>query len=75
MMILRTVRQQARKPLHISIRQVGEHFRVVYQRQYPHAMEEVVYSERFKTPEEAQKFIDEALRAQRIYRSLQDQKK
>jgi hypothetical protein len=38
-------------------------------------VEEVVYSERFKTPEEAQKFIDEALRAQRIYRSLQDQKK
>jgi hypothetical protein len=51
------------------------HFRVAYQRQYPHAEEEVVYSERFKTPEEAQKFIDEALRAQRIYRSLQDQKK
>jgi hypothetical protein len=30
------------------------------------------YSERFKTPEEAQKFIDTALRAQRIYRNLQD---
>jgi hypothetical protein len=40
MMILRTVREQARKPLHISIRQVGEHFRVVYERQYPHAVEE-----------------------------------
>jgi hypothetical protein len=63
MMILRTVREQARKPLRVAIRQVGEHFRVVYQRQYPHAVEEVVYSERFKTPEEAQKFIDDGLRA------------
>jgi hypothetical protein len=35
-------------------------------------VEEAVYSERFKTPEEAQKFIDTALRAQRIYRNLQD---
>jgi hypothetical protein len=58
------------KPLHVSIRQVGADFRVVYQRQYPHAVEEVVYTERFKTPEEAQKFIDAGLRAQRIYRNL-----
>jgi hypothetical protein len=48
---------------------VGVHFRVVYQRQYPNAVEDVVYSERFKTPEEAQKFVDTALRAQRIYRN------
>jgi len=71
MIILRNMREPARKPLRVAIRQEGAHFRVVYQRQYPLAVEEVVYSERFKTPEEAQKFIDEALRAQRIYRSLQ----
>jgi hypothetical protein len=69
-MILRNIREQPRKPLRVAIQQKGAHFRVVYQRQYPHAVEEVVYSERFKTPEEAQKFIDEALRAQRIYRNL-----
>jgi len=34
-------------------------------------VEDVVYSERFKTQEEAQKFVDDALRAQRIYRSLE----
>ena len=58
------------KLLHVSIRQVGTHFRVVYQRQYPQAVEEVVISTRFNTREEAQKFADEGLRAQRIYRSL-----
>ena len=62
-MILHNMREQARKPLRVAIRQEGAHFRVVYWHQYPHAVEEVVYSERFKTPEEAQKFIDEALRA------------
>jgi len=59
------------KKLHVSIRRVGAHFRVVYQRQYPNAVEDVVYSERFKTQEEAQKFVDDALRARRIYRSLE----
>ena len=58
------------KRLDVTIRQVGAHFRVVYQRQYSHAVEDVVYSERFKTPEEAQKFVDASLRAQRIYRNL-----
>jgi hypothetical protein len=68
MMILRTVREQARKPLRVAVRQEGAHFRVVYWHQYPHTVEEVVYSERFKTPEEAQKFIGDGLRARRIYR-------
>jgi hypothetical protein len=58
------------KGLHVFIRQVGAHFRVVYQRQYPHAVEEVVISNRFNTREEAQKFADAGLRAQRIYRNL-----
>ena len=58
------------KGLDVSIRQVGAYFRVVYQRQYPNAVEDVVYSERFKTPEEAQKFVAAALRAQGIYRNL-----
>jgi CRISPR/Cas system endoribonuclease Cas6 (RAMP superfamily) len=70
MMTLRNMREQVPKPLHVSVRKVGAHFRVVYQRQYSNAMEDVVYSERFKTPEEAQKFVDAALRAQRIYRNL-----
>ena len=69
-MTLDNMREQVPKPLHISIRQVGVHFRVVYQRQYPNAVEDVVYSERFKTQEEAQKFVDDALREQRVYRSL-----
>jgi len=68
-MTLGNMREQVPKPLHISIRQVGVHFRVVYQRQYPNAVEEVVLSTRF-TQEEAQSFADEGLRAQRIYRSL-----
>jgi len=71
MMTLRNMREQVPKPLHISIRQMGAHFRVVYQWQYPNAVEDVVYSERFKTQEEAQKFVDDALRARRIYRSLE----
>ena len=41
-----------------------------FQPTYTQAVEEIVYSERFKTPEEAQKFIDAALHAQRIYRNL-----
>ena len=58
------------KRLDVAIRQVGAHFRVVYQRQYPKTVEDVVYSERFKTQEEAQKFWMTSLRAQRIYRNL-----
>ena len=69
MMTLRNMREQVPKPLNVSIRQMGAHFRVVYQRQYPNAAEEVVLSTRF-TQEEAQSFADEGLRAQRIYRSL-----
>ena len=71
MMTLGNMRERALKPLNVSIRQMGAHFRVVYQRQYPQTVEDVVYSERFKTQEEAQKFVDDALRAQRIYRSLE----
>ena len=70
MMTLSNMREQVPKPLRVSIRQMGAHFRVVYQRQYAQTVEEVIYSERFKTQEEAQKFVDDALRAQRIYRSL-----
>jgi len=70
MMTLGNMREQASKPLYLSIRQMGAHFRVVYQRQYPNTVEDVVYSERFKTQEEAQKFVDDALRARRIYRNL-----
>jgi hypothetical protein len=69
MISLRNMREQVPKPLNVSIRQMGAHFRVVYQRQYPNAVEEVVLSTRF-TQEEAQSFADEGLRAQRIYRSL-----
>ena len=47
----------------VFVPQEGARFRVVYQRQYPQTVEEAVYSECFKTPEEAQKFIDTALRA------------
>jgi hypothetical protein len=60
----------APKPLRVFVRQQGAHFRVVYQHQYPNAVEEVVYTERFDTTEEAQKFVEAGLRAQRIYRSL-----
>jgi len=70
MMTLRNMREQVPKPLNVSIRQMGAHFRVVYQRQYPNAVEEVVLSTRFNTQEEAQSFADEGLRAQRIYRSF-----
>ena len=71
--ILRNIAKESiPKPLNVFVRQEGKHFRVVYQRQYPQTVEEAVYSERFKTPEEAQKFIDTALRAHRIYRNLQD---
>ena len=72
MMTLRNMREQVPKPLNVSIRQMGAHFRVVYQRQYPSAVEEVVLSTRFNTREEAQKFADAGLRAQRIYRNLKD---
>ena len=71
MISLRNMREQVPKPLRVAIRQVGAHFGVVYQRQYPQTVENVVYSERFKTQEEAQKFVDDALRARRIYRSLE----
>ena len=68
--ILRNIaKERIPKPLKVSVRQEGKHFRVVYQRQYPNAVEEVVLSTRF-TQEEAQSFADEGLRAQRIYRSL-----
>jgi len=33
-------------------------------------VEEVIFTQRFNTPEQAQDFIDAGLRAQRIYRSL-----
>jgi hypothetical protein len=65
-----SLREKVTKPLHVFVQQEGTHFRVVYQRQYPQALEEVVYSERFKTLQDAQKFIDTGLNAQRIYRSL-----
>jgi hypothetical protein len=55
---------------HIFIRKAGEHFRVICQRPYPRAVEEVLISQRFNTLEEAQEFVDAGLRAQRIYRSL-----
>ena len=64
------MREQVSKPLQVSIRQQGAHFRVVYQHQYPQVVEEVVYTERFATTAEAQKFVDDGLRARRIYRSL-----
>jgi hypothetical protein len=63
------MREQVPK-LRIFVRQQGAHFRVVYQRDYPQAVEEVIYTVRFATTEEAQKFVDIGLRAQRIYRSL-----
>ena len=55
---------------HVFIRKAGKHFRVTCQRQYPNTVEEVLISQRFNTLEDAQKFIDVGLRAQRIYRSL-----
>ena len=70
MTILSMMRKQVPKSLRTAVRQEGAHFRVVYWHQYPNSMEEVVYTERFKTPEEAQKFIDTGLRAQRIYHNL-----
>ena len=55
---------------HIFIRKAGKHFRVICQRPYPRAVEEVLISQYFNTLEEAQTFVDDGLRAQRIYRSL-----
>jgi hypothetical protein len=52
------MRTHTPKPLRVFVQQEGARFRVVYQRQYPQTVEEAVYSERFKTPEEAQKFIE-----------------
>jgi len=46
------------KEPHIFIRKEGRHFRVVCQRQYPHAAEEVLMSQRFKTLEETHEFVD-----------------
>jgi hypothetical protein len=70
MITLSNIRERALKPLNVSIRQQGAHFRVVYQHQYPQVVEEVVYTERFATKADAQKFVDDGLRARRIYRSL-----
>jgi len=67
---LGNMREQVSKPLQVSIRQQGAHFRVVYQHKYPQVVEEVVYTERFATTADAQKFVDDGLRARRIYRSL-----
>ena len=53
MMILRNMRERGPKPPRVAVRQEGAHFRVVYWHQYPHTVEEIVYPERFKTPEEA----------------------
>lgn len=59
------------KSLHVFIRQERNHYRVVYQRGYPHNMvEEIELSQRFKTTAEAQSFVDAGLRAQRIYRAV-----
>jgi hypothetical protein len=64
-------RQVRDKSLHVFIRQERNHYRVVYQRGYPHNMvEEIELSQRFKTTAEAQSFVDGGLRAQRIYRAL-----
>jgi hypothetical protein len=45
------------KEPHIFIRKAGKHFRVVCQRPYPNAVEEVLISQRFNTLEEAQSFV------------------
>jgi len=58
------------KGLHTFTRQQGKHFRVIYQRQYPLVVEEVVFSKCFNTLEEAQTFVDAGLRAERIYCSF-----
>jgi len=59
------------KSLHVFIRQERDHYRVVYQRAYPHnVVEEIELSQRFKTLAEAQSYADAGLRAQRIYREL-----
>ena len=52
-MILSKTRERPLKPLRTAVRQEGAHFRVVYWHQYPNSVEEVVYTERFKTPEGA----------------------
>ena len=70
MTILSMMRKHVPKSLRTAVRQEGAHFRVVFWHEYPHSVEEVVYSERFKTQKDAQKFIDEGLRARRIYRDL-----
>jgi len=73
MMTLGNTREQVPKRLQVSIRHQNAHFLVVFQHQYPHAVEETVYTQRFATTEDAQKFIDDGLRARRIYRNLADQ--
>jgi hypothetical protein len=45
------------KEPHFFIRKAGKHFRVVCQRPYPNAVEEVLISQRFNTLEEAQSFV------------------
>jgi hypothetical protein len=59
------------KPLQVSVRLQGNDFKVVYQHQYPQAVEEIVFSQRFKTREDAQEFVEVGLRARRIYRNLE----
>jgi len=60
-----------KKPSHVFIRQKDKYYRVMCQHHYPHGVvEEVVLTQRFNTLAEAQDFVDEGLRAQRIYRSL-----
>ncbi len=63
-------KERTPKPLRVSVRLQGNDFRVVYQHQYPQSVEEIVFSQRFKTREDAQEFIEVGLRARRIYRNL-----
>jgi hypothetical protein len=41
-----------------GLRKAGKHFRVICQRPYPRAVEEVLISQRFNTLEEAENFVD-----------------
>lgn len=63
-------KERISKPLHVSVRQQGKDFRVVFQHQYPQVVEEIVFTQRFKTREDAQEFVEVGLRARRIYRNL-----
>jgi hypothetical protein len=69
--LINVLEQMRREPLHVFIREQGNHFRVVHQRHYPNdVLEEVVFTQRFETAAEAQSYADAGLRAQRIYRDL-----